>query len=66
MYMMNIMDRWMNKIDRYDGYDKCTDKLIDMMNRYIDMKNMKVNHERYTQIDMIYMIDMIDIKDRQI
>ena len=44
MYMMNIMDRWMNMIDRYDGYDKCTDELIDMMDRQIDMTNMKVSH----------------------
>ena len=44
--MMNIMDRWMNMIDKYDGYDKCTDELIDMLDRQIDMINMKVSHEK--------------------
>jgi hypothetical protein len=34
MDMMNIMDRWMNMTDKNDGYDKYTDELIDMMDRY--------------------------------
>ena len=58
MDMMNIMDRWMNMIDKYGGYDKCTDELIDMMDRQIDI------YDKYESQSL--KIDIIDRYDRQL
>ena len=45
--MMNIMDRCTNMIDKYDGYDRCVNEKIYMMDRQIDMINMKDMRHRY-------------------
>ena len=66
--MINIMDRWMNMIYRYDGYDKCMDELIDMIDRQIDRQiDRVIDRQIDRQIDRV--IDMTNMEvshERQI